>query len=228
MKFTWRTELPALAILAVMWMLAAIAWPLSPERVPVHWGLDGHPDGWGGRAMGLLMTPAVATVMYLVFCAAPLLDPGGANYARFAGAFVTLRFAVLAFMGALYGVTLAAIRGAELDMTRFILPLSGALLVVIGNLLGKLRPNWFMGVRTPWTLSSKLSWSRTHRAAGWVFVVGGLLLAAAGFSRAAWLLYVALGGLAAGVVWVIFYSWSVWKRDPDKVAPAGTTPTADG
>ena len=228
MKFTWRTELPALAIIAAMWSLAAFWWNTTPQQVPVHWGLDGRPDAWGGRAEGLLLLPAVATGIFAIFRLAPLLDPGRANYEQFTGVILTLRLSVLAFMAAIYCAMLGTFRGAEIDMTHFIVPLAGAMLIVIGNLMGKMRPNWFMGVRTPWTLSSKLSWSRTHRAAGWVFITGGVLLAIAGLSSRSWPLVVALGFMGAGVLSLIVYSYIVWKGDPDKVPPAGTAPATEG
>jgi uncharacterized membrane protein len=154
----------------------------------------------------------------------PRIDPGRANYAAFAGAFATFRLALVAFLAALYAVMHLWIRGIEVSMNTVMPLLMGALFIVVGNLLGKLRPNWFIGIRTPWTLSSKDAWVRAHRAGGWVFIAGGLLFMAAGVVRTEWSLWIAAAGFGAGLVGVTVYSYFVWRADPDKVPPAGTTP----
>ena len=112
-------------------------------------------------------------------------------------------------------------------MPRFIGLAVGAMFFVMGNVLGKLRPNWFFGVRTPWTLSSKLSWNKTHRLAGWVFVLGGLLLMAAGLVGTPTAMGIAFAVLMAGVLGAVTYSYFVWRSDPDRVPPAGTLPAND-
>lgn len=98
------------------------------------------------------------------------------------------------------------------------------MLIVFGNYMGKVRPNWFVGVRTPWTLSSKIAWAKTQRISGWLLAAAGVLLIAVGFLRSGWafaVLFVALGGF---LVWSLVYSDILWRSDPDRVPPAGTLP----
>ena len=227
MKLSWRTELPAFAIVLAMWALAVASWSVIPARVPVHWNLQGVADRWGGRAEALLLLPAIATAMYALFPLLPRLDPGRANYEKFPGAFFAIRFAVVALVGAIFTAMVITYRGGPEAPRGFALPAIGAVLIVIGNFMGKLRPNWFIGVRTPWTLSSKTSWTRSHRVGGWVFIAVGALFVLAGFVRAPWALGAALGALLAGSLGVVVYSYFVWRSDPDKVPPAGTTPAND-
>jgi uncharacterized membrane protein len=228
MKHSWRTDLPAIAIVLAMWALAAASWSVIPERVPVHWNLQGQADRWGGRGEALLLLPAIATAVYALFPLLPRLDPGRANYAKFQDAFFAMRFAVVALLGAIFTSMVITYRGGGAAAPRaLMLPAAGVVLIVIGNLMGKLRPNWFIGVRTPWTLSSKTSWTRSHRVGGWVFIAAGALFVLAGFLRAPWGLGVALGALAAGSLGVVVYSYFVWRSDPDKIPPAGTTPAND-
>jgi uncharacterized membrane protein len=125
----------------------------------------------------------------------------------------------------IYGMIHLTIRGAAVDISRMTGLLVGALFFLVGNLMGKIRPNWFVGVRTPWTLSSKRSWTRTHRFAGWVFVVGGLCFMGAGVFRAHVMWNVAAGLLVAGIIATVVYSYLVWRTDPDRVPPAGTEPS---
>ncbi len=103
--------------------------------------------------------------------------------------------------------------------------LTGGLLIVIGNLSGKLRPNWFIGIRTPWTLSSKTAWVRTHRIGGRLMVLlGAVLVGAALIGEPRTARSILLGGLLAFALWSLGYSYWVWRGDPDKVPPAGTQP----
>ena len=93
----------------------------------------------------------------------------------------------------------------------------GLLFIVLGAVMGRLRPNWFAGIRTPWTLSSTRSWERTHRVGGWVFIGIGALtmgLAPVGGELAIVAMMVAM---LVGVVGLVVYSYVVWRDDPDKV-----------
>lgn len=227
MKVNWKAEIPLIALIVGMWLAAAWMWPSSPGRFPVHWGPSGEVDRYGGRIEGLLLMPAIAVAIYLLMLFVPRLDPGRMNYAKFAGAWYTMRASSLALLALLYAVTLLSARGVPIDMPRFIGLAVGAMFFVMGNVLGKLRPNWFFGVRTPWTLSSKLSWNKTHRLAGWVFVLGGLLLMAAGLVGTPTAMGIAFAVLMAGVLGAVTYSYFVWRSDPDRVPPAGTLPAND-
>ena len=224
MKLKWRRELAMWVLLAGMFTLAAITWSRAPDRIPVHWNLHQQVDRYGGRFEGLLGVPLVALGLYALMLLVPRIDPGRANYPGFWGAFTTLRLALVVFMAAIYGVMHLWMCGIEVRMNTVMPLLMGALFVVVGNLLGKLRPNWFVGIRTPWTLSSKDAWVRAHRAGGWVFIAGGLAFMVAGVVHTPWVLWTAIAAFAGGLLAVVAYSYFVWRADPDKVPPAGTLP----
>jgi uncharacterized membrane protein len=218
------SDIPHLVLLAAMFLAAALTWPSAPERIPVHWDLAGEVDRYGGKLEGLLGVPLVALGIYLLMRFLPRIDPGRANYALFAGAYAVLRFVVLALLAGIYGLVHLVIRGHPVRMGTVMPLFVGALFVVVGGLLGKIRPNWFVGIRTPWTLSSKAAWTRTHRLGGWLFLVTGLatLGAAAVGPRAAFAVLFT-GGLVTAAVSMV-YSYLVWRSDPDKIPPAGTLP----
>jgi uncharacterized membrane protein len=223
MKIHWRSEWPHWLVLAGLFALAAANWSTAPDRIPVHWGLHGV-DRWGGRVEGLLALPFTALGIYFLLLFLPRVDPGRANYPAFWSSYSTIRLAVLLVIGGLYVMTLSAMRGYRADVGVWAPLLVGAMFVLIGNVMGKLRPNWFVGVRTPWTLSSKVSWTRTHHVGGWVFIGLGILLMAEALVRASWAIAAVgvIGGIA--VAGLIGYSYVVWRADPDKTPPAGTLP----
>lgn len=126
-----------------------------------------------------------------------------------------------------YGAMHLSLRGAALDMARVSSLLLGALFIALGGMLGKVRPNWFVGVRTPWTLSSKLAWTRTNRLGGWLLIGEGAILIVAGLLVGRWALAAALPTIGGGTVWLTIYSYRVWRDDPDKTPPAGTLPAEE-
>lgn len=227
MRTNWRTEWPHWAMLAAMFLLAAATWSWAPDRLPVHWGLGGEVDRYGGRFEGLLGLPALALGLYLLLRWLPRIDPGRANYAQFAGAYALIRLAALAMLALTYGAMHLSLRGYALDMGRVTSLLLGALFIVLGGMLGKVRPNWFVGVRTPWTLSSKLAWTRTNRLGGWLLIAEGATLIVAGLLVGRWALAASLPIIGGGTIWLTIYSYRVWRDDPDKTPPAGTLPAEE-
>jgi uncharacterized membrane protein len=224
MKADWRTEAPQWAILAAMFALALVSWTNAPDRIPVHWNVTGDIDRSAGSSR-LLALPLVALGLSSLLRFLPRIDPGRANYPRFATAYTIIRIVMLLVLAGAYSLVHLWIRGRPVDVGVVAPMMIGLLFVVLGSLMGKLRPNWFVGIRTPWTLSSKIAWVRTHRIGGWLFLLlGATTLVAApllGPRATTWQL---VGGAAAIGVWSMIYSYLVWRTDPHKVAPAGTLP----
>ncbi|MEM7156858.1 MAG: SdpI family protein [Myxococcota bacterium] len=204
---------------ALMFGASVWAWPQVPAdaSIPVHWGFDLQPDRYGGRVEGLFMMPIVGLILSVVMALAPRFAPRRENLRRSRGAYDAIRVAVLAFITMLHGAVVLEATGHALSMS-LVLPVSlGLLLVAIGNLMGKLRSNHFVGVRTPWTLSSDLSWDKTNRLAGRIFVgLGGAMMVAGLLGGSSTVLSTLLGGLVAMVVVVFVYSRHVWSRDPNR------------
>jgi uncharacterized membrane protein len=225
LKTSWWTEGPQLLVLLAMFALAAWTWGSAPERIPVHWNAAGEVDRFGGKLEGLLLLPALAFGVYLLMLFLPRVDPGRASYANFAETYNVIRFTLLGFLAGLYGWLHLSLRGRAAIEAQVIGPLLvGFLLVVLGGVMGKVRPNWFVGVRTPWTLSSKRAWVRTHRLAGWLFVFSGLAIWGALLVSPFWAerFIPAVVLLSASVS--AAYSYFVWRGDPDKQPPLQTLP----
>ncbi len=230
MKTSVRSEWPFWALLAAMFIASAVAWPIVPERFPMHFDLHGKVDHWGAKAdapMPLLLLPAVGVGIYLLMVFLPRIDPGRANYDRFVTVYWVIRFVILAHLAVLHATVLLITLGYNVDIARTALLSAGILLLVVGSITGKIRPNWFVGLRTPWTLSSKLSWTHSQRAAGWTFVVLGPLALLAAFLPGPWNIAVFIGSVILAIVGLVIYSYLVWRRDPDRIPPAGTTPTEE-
>jgi uncharacterized membrane protein len=227
MKTAWRVELPQILLIAAMFAAAAFMWSSAPAQIPVHWNGSGQIDRYGGRFEGLLLLPLMALGLYLLLRFLPMLDPGRANYARFGGAYATIRIGILTLLALIYTVVLVSITRGPVNMSSVAPFLLGGLFLLIGSVMGKLRPNWFVGVRTPWTLSSKTSWVRTHRLGGWLFMAQGLIFIVCGVLGFGKLGPTVIGSMLVIVVVLMAYSYIVWRDDPEKQAPAGTQPADD-
>ncbi len=215
MRATWKTELPQLTLIAAMFVLAVGSWSSAPDQVPVHWGLAGQPDRYGGKFEGLLLLPLTTLGVYLLLLLLPRIDPRRANYARFRSAYLVMRVAILVFLALVYGFVLLWIGGIQLDIS-VVSVLVGGLFIALGISMSKIQPNWFVGIRTPWTLSSELSWRKTHRLGGRVLALAGLVLVASGLVGSTAAFTVALTFLIAGVLLLVIYSYLVWRTDPER------------
>ena len=210
-----RKWIPAILILAAV--IATIAvYPRLPEQVPTHWSISGEVNGWSNRLFGAWMMPLIMAVIWLFMRAIPHIDPRKANYEKFSGMYDALVILILAFMLLMHVVILLSATGTVIRMNRVVMPAVGIFIAIMGVLLPRAHPNWFVGFRTPWTLTSDLSWERTHKVGGALFIALGVLIVASTFiapGRAIWVLVVA----ALGVVAFLFiYSYQVWKQDPSK------------
>ncbi|HEX4715976.1 MAG TPA: SdpI family protein [Ktedonobacteraceae bacterium] len=168
----------ALAIIALQILIAIIAFPFLPAVVPTHWNAAGQVNGHASKWVNTLLFPLLSVGIYLlirfVAAASPRLVSRSSSAANTQVRTVVL-VAVLLFELIVQLCVTAISLGMRLDIP-FTLNLAMAVLfIVIGNFMGKLRRNFWMGIRTPWTLTSEVVWERTHRLGGWLFVAVGLI-----------------------------------------------------
>src|ERR1700704_5546651 len=116
MRISWQNESPHLALIAVMFVLAAATWSSAPEQIPVHWNAYGAVDRYGGKFEGLLLLPLLALAIYGLFLLVPKLDPGRANYEQFAAAYSTLRIAITLLLAAVYALLQLTIHGYAINI----------------------------------------------------------------------------------------------------------------
>lgn len=213
MKTDWRKEWLPLAAIAVTFVVAAIVYSRVPDPMPTHWNAAGVPDDYGSRFVGVLLIPLMSVGIYLLFLVLPRIDPRGANYARFSDTYRFFRTLIILFLLFVYAVTLAAVfqPGYKLN-SAWMFGGVGFLLAALGNYLPRVRSNWFVGIRTPWTLSSERVWRETHRLGGRVFVIGGIAIAVAGFLKPEWSAPIVLIGSLSTALIPVVYSYVVYRQ----------------
>lgn len=209
-----RSRWFGLIVCAAAAALSLWAYPRLPETVATHWSIRGEPDGYSSRLFAVAFMPLLILALTGLFAVLPRIDPRRANYARFGDTYRLITNAVLVMPLVVHGVVLAAGLGHDVPLTR-LLPLSiGLLLVFLGNYLTRVEPNWLIGIRTPWTLSSDTVWRKTHRTGGWLFVLAGLVIAAGAFVPRLFLPLLITAALGATLIPVV-QSYILWKRESD-------------
>jgi uncharacterized membrane protein len=181
-----------------------------PDPMPTHWNAAGQVNGWMPKFWGAYLFPLIMAAMWVLFLVLPKISPRGFEMEPFLRAWGVLKVTILLLMAYIGVLVLRAARhGGELSQTAIFVAM-GILFAVIGNVLGKVTRNFFVGIRTPWTLASEEVWYRTHRLAGKLFVAAGLFIAVAAFLHMTlWPLFVALG--IAGLVPVV-YSYVIYRK----------------
>ncbi|MNR89838.1 Immunity protein SdpI [compost metagenome] len=213
MRLTLKTEaLPILLILAT-WALVAWYWPHLPDPMPTHWGVNGQPDGWMSRFWGAVVGPLTSTLVYLMMTLSPYIDPRSRNWAAFGNIYPVLKTSVTALMLFVTYLALSAAASVEqvLPASRLLVAI-GLLFIVLGNYLPKVRSNFFVGIRTPWTLSSDEVWVRTHRLAGKLMVALGLLILLCTWLPGSWAAGIVIGASLALTAVTFVYSYWLYRR----------------
>lgn len=215
-----RKWIPLLIIAAAL-AASAVVYPDLPERVPTHWNLEGEVDGWSPRAWGAWLMPVVIAFIWALMRWLPAIDPRRKNYDKFGGAFEGIMLSVMVFILILHGIMLGAALGYPVAMERVVPVGVGLLFIVIGNLLPRARSNWFVGIRTPWTLSSDRVWEKTHRVGGKLFVLGGILISLSTLLGASWSRWVLIAVVSICSLGAVIYSYWEWRKE--KTAAAAST-----
>lgn len=209
MRSRWFGFVVAVAALAVTWF----AWDRLPPYMATHWDASGHINGYSPRAFGALFAPGLIVLLTLLFQVLPLLDPRRANYAKFADTYWVIANAVLLFVGIAHVLVLGYGLGYPVAVTR-IVPLGlGILFIALGNVLPRVEPNWFVGIRTPWTLSSDTVWRRTHRTGGRTFFLAGCALIVEGVMPHGTYLPAMIVTMAAAGLIPVIQSYVLWKGE---------------
>ena len=215
----------SLFCIVILCALGVHTWLTLPdlESYPIHWNAKGVADGFGPKslvAVNLSIIPITAIFMAALLAGLPKIEPLAKNLEKSRPAYITSWMFLMGFMVFIGWVIVQPYRSGSTfpmeNVLSFIAVGIAVLFIGIGNLLGKVRQNFMFGVRTPWTLSSELSWEKTHRIMAKVFVVGGFLTLLTALLTPSLAFIVFMTHVAVIVVVAFVYSYIVWKSDPNK------------
>jgi uncharacterized membrane protein len=188
-----------------------LAYPKLPERMASHWGPSGQVDGWMERDICVWVMPAIAAGLTALFFAILLIDPLRKNIEQFFGYYAGFVIVMNLFLLAMHGWMILWNLGIQIPSNVFIPIGMGCLFFYCGIVLSHVKPNWFIGIRTPWTLSNEIVWQKTHKLGGVLFRIAAIIvLIGAVFPKYA-IVFVLAPVLSVSAI-TVFYSLVVFKK----------------
>lgn len=205
-----KTEIIPIIFLVLSIVLSFYFFQNFPVKVATHWNTHGQPDGYTGKTFAAFFFPVLNVGIYLLMLLIPLADPKKQNYKYFRHIYHIIKGALVVFMTVIYFIISLNALNYNLPVN-ILVPIGvGILFVILGYYLKDVKPNWFMGIRTPWTLSSDRVWAKTHKFGSKVFITCGLLIILASIFPD-WFPWF-MGLMMAMVAGVIIYSFVIYKK----------------
>ena len=178
-----KKNLKTLIITSIVLLLPILAglilWNQLPEQMPTHWNAAGEVDGWSSKPFAVFGLPLILVAAQWLCVLATTTDPKRQNHSEKIYHLVFWIMPVLSIV--LHAVTYLTVLGVGVRMEMVMPIFMGLLFVIIGNYLPKCKQSYTIGIKIPWTLNNEENWNKTHRLAGWVWVIGGIAIMLTGF-----------------------------------------------
>lgn len=193
-------------------LLTAAAWPSLPPVIASHWNASGMADGTMDKVPGLAIVPLIMVACVTLFAVLPRIDPLRENYGKFQSWYEGFVLVFVLYLLAVQALMILWNAGYPVSMNIAFPVLSGILFIYIGFLVGHAEPNWFVGIRTPWTLSSAAVWKKTHETGGKLFMLAGIVSFLGVFAGAYAFLFILVPAIAVALFTVV-YSFLLYREE---------------
>jgi uncharacterized membrane protein len=211
---TRMTLLITLSLIIIGLAFGIAVYGQLPEQMASHWDINDQVNGHTSRFWGAFLMPIISAGILGLLLAIPAIDPLKANIAKFREAFNAFIALMILFLLYLHFLTLAWNLGYQtFKMSLALLPAVGLLLVFVGWLMRSAKRNYFIGIRTPWTLSSDRVWDETHRVGSWLFIGSGLLTILGGFLGGTLAFVFMFVPLIGSTLFLLIYSYLLYQRE---------------
>lgn len=198
--------------LVITFIVTIAVYPAVPDRVVSHWNAAGQADGFLSKVWGLSLIPLIMTGLVALLVVLPRIDPYKENYEKFGNYYEGFILVFVLFLLAVQVQIILWSTGYQISPNLTFPLLIGALFIYIGFLLGHAEQNWFVGIRTPWTLSSKTVWKKTHEIGGKLFKIAGVI-SCAGIVAGAYALWFILIPVLVVAVYTVAYSYFEYQKE---------------
>lgn len=206
-----RRDTIGLSIVALTVVVSILAYPSLPERLAIHFGSGGEPDSFLAKPLALAIMPVLGVGAVVMFKILPRLDPLGENVAAFQRYYDLVAVLAVGILAYVQGVVLAWNLGVDFSIMHAIVPLLAVSYYVVGVVIENAEQNWFVGIRTPWTLSNEAVWRETHDRTAVLFKLAGVVTLAAIPYPDLFALF-AIGPIAVAALVATVYSFVVYRR----------------
>ncbi|MBU4246563.1 MAG: DUF1648 domain-containing protein [Nanoarchaeota archaeon] len=210
-----KSEMFAVAVILLSFIVGAYFYPSMPDRMASHWNAKGEVNGYMPKFWGLFFVPFLSAGLLLFFTIIPKIDPRRQNIAKFRQYYDAFIALLMGFMFYLYLLTIAWNLGYRFDMLRLMVPALGALFYYLGILIENAKQNWFVGIRTPWTLSSERVWNKTHKLGGKLFKFSGIV-AFIGIFFSKYAIWFIIAPIILVSFYLLCYSYIEYRKEKKK------------
>jgi len=168
-------EIPLMAIVLLPFVYLAYLWNELPERVPMHWSINGEVDRYGNKLELLLIPILLPLLTYIIFLVIPKIDPKN-KINKMGNKYEHIKILLTAFMSILALFIIYTAYNQSIGNPNYIVLFIGILIIILGNYFKTLKANYFIGIRTPWTLENETVWKETHKLGGKMWFIGGFII----------------------------------------------------
>ncbi|MCF7795601.1 SdpI family protein [Patescibacteria group bacterium] len=203
------------SLLLIVLLITIFLWNDLPDRIPMHWNINGEVDKYSNKLNGLLglfSIPLLFSILYPIF---RKIDPKNKKYEQFEKTWKILNITIFSFFIYLYLITIFLTLNPQYSIEPFILGGIGTMFIIMGNYMSKIKQNYFIGVKTPWAIENEDNWNKTHRLAGICFIISGLLFIIEIFLSVS-PIYILIPVIVACAIIPILYSYILYKKNKKK------------
>ena len=201
----------SLIIILASFLISIYFYPQMPDKLASHWNAQGEVNGYLSKGIGLFLMPVISIILLAVFVIVPKIDPLRANIEKFREYFDTFVLGIVIFMFYIYMLTIMWNLGVTFNMTLLIIPPIGLIFFCAGVLAENSEMNWFIGIRTPWTLSDERVWKKTNRLGGKIFKVSGII-AILSILIPGYEVFLVIVPVIIGSIYLVIYSYYQYMR----------------
>jgi uncharacterized membrane protein len=206
-----RYDFIVIAIAAISLIIGVSLYSQMPEQMASHWNAQGIADGFTSKFWGVFLMPIISLGLVVLLLLIPRIDPLKANIEKFKGYYYSFVILIVLFFTYIYVLTLLWNKGSRFDMTQLMAPAMGLLFYVAGVMMSRAKRNYFIGIRTPWTLNNEEVWNKTHRLGGILFKISGVIAAVGAFLPEYTIIFIIVPVIIAAVV-AIIYSYVIYQK----------------
>lgn len=207
-----KTNIIIIIVILISFAIGIYFYSQFPDRIASHWNIKGEVDSYMSKFWGLFLMPIILLGLWLLFLLIPRIDPLKKNIEKFRKYFDVFIVLITLFLFYIYLLAIAWNTGMRFDMGRAVVPAMGILFYYIGVLLKHAKRNWFIGIRTPWTLSSDKVWEKTHEIAGKFFKIAGVI-AVLGIFFPQWVFLIVVAPILLFVIYIFIYSYFLYQKE---------------
>ena len=170
-----KNEIPLIAIVSLPFIYLAYIWNELPEKVPMHWNIKGEIDRFGEKSELLLIPILLPLLAYIIFLIVPKIDPKN-KIRKMGNKYQHIKILLTTFMSILALFIIYTAKNQSFANPNYIVLLIGILYIILGNYFKTIKANYFIGIRTPWTLENETVWKETHKLGGKMWFVAGIIV----------------------------------------------------